>query len=154
MGKRGPRKTPTKLQLVRGETKAGQVNRNEPVPPELEVEAPDFLGPDARAVWDQYAPGLRSRGLLSVWDVPAFAVLCEAIVHHREACQIIDGTSVLVAGDKGRLVKNPALQVARDQALTVRQFAGEFGMTPAARAGIDAGELRLEGRGGADLLSG
>jgi phage terminase small subunit len=37
-------------------------------------------------------------------------------------------------------VKNPALQVVRDRAQTIRAYALEFGLTPSARVGLSTNE--------------
>ncbi|MGH3834697.1 MAG: P27 family phage terminase small subunit [Pseudonocardiaceae bacterium] len=38
----------------------------------------------------------------------------------------------------GNLVRNPALQIQRDAAQTIRAFAQEFGLTPSARSSVRA----------------
>jgi len=137
MGKRGPAPAPTKLKIIKGE-KSSRINKNEPKPtPPLEAPEPlDWLSEGARDVWLAIVPELHAKGLFTTWDVEPFAVFCEAVVHHREACRTVDGSAILVRGDKGNFVKNPALQIVRDSAQTIRAFAQEFGLTPSARSGI------------------
>lgn len=46
-----------------------------------------------------------------------------------------DQGGILVKGDGGNFVKNPAMQIVRDTAHTIRSYAQEFGLTPSARVG-------------------
>lgn len=96
--------------------------------------APDWLGEDPRAVWEQFAPIVFESGadMLTGADVVVFATLCEAVAHLREACQILDSTAVIL-DQGGRFVTNPAWQVARQQARVVLALAEAFGMTPRSR---------------------
>jgi P27 family predicted phage terminase small subunit len=82
------------------------------------------------------APELHRRGLLTEWDREAFIVLCEAVAQHKQACELVSGTNVLIKGYRSQLVKNPALQVVRDTSQTIRAYAQEFGLTPSARSSI------------------
>lgn len=134
MGKAGPRPKPTNLRVLHGDRK-DRINTNEPVPPSKRVAMPAHLSPGAKSVWKRLAPELARKGLLTAWDRDVFAVFCEAVVHHREACELAR-RGVLVKGQKGEAVKNPALQIVRDSAQTIRAFAQEFGLSPSARSGI------------------
>lgn len=141
MGKRGPAPAPTALKLVKGERRS-RINENEPKPSTRSTPpaCPQWLRPEARRVWKRLAPDLRRRGVLTEWDREAFAVYCEAVVHHRQACEILDASAVIIRGAQGNLVKNPLLQVIRDQAAIIRAFSQEFGLTPSARSTIKVGE--------------
>lgn len=134
MGKRGPAPKPTKLRVLHGDPKH-TINTNEPQPTEGRVVMPATLSPAAKRVWKRLSPGLIKRGLLTEWDRDGFAVYCEAVIAHRLASAVVAKEGILVVGPAGR-VKNPALQVARDSAQTIRVFAQEFGLTPSARSSI------------------
>lgn len=131
MGKRGPAKTPTKLAVLRGERK-DRINTNEPVPPEGEVSTPEDLSDDARAVWDRLAPSLIAVGVLTVWDVDAFRICCEALARYHHATKLVNGSTLLVQGPSG-FVPNPALKVLREAEVTFAQYGGRFGLTPSDR---------------------
>jgi P27 family predicted phage terminase small subunit len=137
MGKHGPPPAPTSLKLLKGEKKS-RITKNEPKPSAPRTPlVPPWLSPEAKVVWRSLAADMFKKSVLTNWDREAFAVFCEAVVHHRKACERIDGSAILVRGDKGKMVKNPALQVARDTAQTIRAFAQEFGLTPSSRSGIE-----------------
>ncbi|PKW18444.1 phage terminase small subunit [Saccharopolyspora spinosa] len=61
---------------------------------------------DARAAWDRLAPNLMAVGVLTPWDVDAFAVVCEALTRYKQATKLVSGSALLVQGPNG-FVKNP-----------------------------------------------
>ena len=129
---------PTKLKMVRGDRNS-RIPKNEPQPDSLRLRAPKplaWMSADAKRVWSSLAKQLWQLGVLTEVDYDSFAVFCEAVVHHRQACRLVDASAVLVADQHGNLRKNPALQVVRDSASILRGMAQEFGLTPSARAGI------------------
>lgn len=137
MGKRGPAPAPTPLKIVRGD-RPSRTNTKEPKPRVSGVpRCPSWLSDQAKTVWRSLAKDLHARGVLTAWDVHAFAVFCEAVVHHRKGCEMVDGSAILVKGAHGALVKNPGLQIVRDSAQIIRAFAQEFGLTPSARSAIE-----------------
>lgn len=146
MGKRGPAPAPTALKLVRGDRKS-RIATSEPQPDDVEVKPPLGLTPKALTVWRRVAPQLVRQRLVTSWDVDAFAAYCEAVVTHVDATKAVRKHGVLITSDHGGLVKNPALQVARDAANTIRALAREFGLTPSARASIGSSSA---GKAGSD----
>src|SRR5712691_12498634 len=137
MGERGFPAAPTSLKLLKGE-KRSRINLNEPKPDSPSPPKPQkWLSPDAKSIWWALAPEMHAKEVLTDWDREAFAVFCEAVVHHRQACELVNTSASLVRGAQGNLVKNPALQIARDQAQIIRAYAHEFGLTPASRSGLE-----------------
>jgi P27 family predicted phage terminase small subunit len=105
------------------------------------ISPPDYLDDDARLVWGRLGPVLEDRGVLTEWDVDMFAVYCTAVVHHRRAVELVNKSNVLTkAAGASHVVKNPALQVVRDQAAILSSLAGRFGLTPADRSLLDLPE--------------
>ena len=51
MGARGPQPTPTRLKVLRGETRPSRLNRTEPRPRGELPRMPTDLDPAARGVW-------------------------------------------------------------------------------------------------------
>src|SRR5689334_10514070 len=116
MGKRGPAPAPTKLRVLRGETRPSRLRQGEPVPPEQPFEVPGYLDADARAEWELLAPSLVRMGLLTAVDVNAFAAYCSAVVHHRRAVRLVNETSPLIVNQSARgpeVRKHPGMQVIR-----------------------------------------
>lgn len=142
----GRRPKPTHLKIVEGNPGKRSLNRREPVPPVEPVEPPSFLSPLARAEWDRVVPILDKMHLSSTADLQTLACYCEAVADHIKARELLLNTTVLVKGQRGNLVKNPALQMARDAMNMIRMLAGEFGFTPSSRSrielpGEDVGDL-------------
>lgn len=144
MGKSGPAPTPTKLRLLRGETRPSHLNTKEPIVRDVPPEAPE-MADDVREIWDYTLNELVTMKIASAADRDSLRCYCEAVVAHRKASEILAKTAVLVRGLHGTMVRNPALQIQRDAAQTVRAFAQEFGLTPSGRTRI-AVEGRADGQ--------
>jgi phage terminase small subunit len=77
-------------------------------------------------------------------------------VIHRKASRLLAKSNVLVTVNArtGQVaVRNPAVQVQRDAAATIRVYAREFGLTPSGRSDIHMGGGKGHGAGAARLLS-
>lgn len=145
MGQRGPAPLPTAVKRLHGER---PVNLDEPIPAHRAVQPPDWLNPEALQVWHQLADDLVAKGVLTPWDADTFAILCDAVAQYRQASKFVAAAGVLIKGRRDNAIKNPAMQLARDTAATVRAYAREFGLTPSARSGIAIdGEADSDGPG-------
>jgi P27 family predicted phage terminase small subunit len=132
------RPQPTKLRILHGETRPSRIRADEPQPREAEPDPPEWLTPEARAVWDRTTVELRAMGLLAAADTDALVVYVNAVTNYAKAQQLIDRSGILiVAGRKDRgVVKNPANIVAEHNAVIVHRLAREFGLTPSARVNL------------------
>lgn len=160
MGSRGPARKPTNLAILHGETRPSRLNRNEPKPAMAEVVPPEWLDERALAVWNRLAPDMKAKGVLTPWDVDAFAQLCAVVVVAQDALADIakngtQCTTVIRELSDGTLIyglrKNPAWQIARESAGLLVSLGGRFGMNPSDRA-----QLTMDGKAGEpgdDLLS-
>ena len=136
MGKRGPRPAPTTLRLLHGEQHKDRLNDDEPAPrPNAPVEPVDASA-EVRQVWRRVVAELEAMDLAFAADSDVIRCYCEAVVQHERASQVLARSPVLINGAMGGLVKNPALQIQRDQALLIRAMAQELGLTPSARTSI------------------
>lgn len=162
MGKRGPAPKPTSLRILHGD-REDRINREEPLPEQAEVTAPSWLDDRARAVWDRLAPDLVAKGVLTGWDVDAFAAFCSVVVRNADALADVaaNGTSLTTVERElsdgtliFRVVKNPAWQVARESASLVATLGGRFGLNPSDRSQIKVGGSRGATQGAERLLGG
>jgi P27 family predicted phage terminase small subunit len=135
MAKPGRVGAPTALRLLRGDKK-DRINFREPTVRDGELEAPDGISADVREIWDYTVRELVAMNCAATADRDALVCYCEAVAAHRKASAIVAKSPVLVQGLHGGMVRNPALQIQRDAAATVKGFAAEFGLTPSARANI------------------
>lgn len=145
--------------MLHGDRK-DRINTAEPKPAG-EIERPAWLSARARRVWDSLAPDLAAKGVLTAWDVHAFADFCAAVPINQDAMSDVaqngaSCTTVVRELPDGSLVyelrRNPAWQVARESSALITTVGGRFGLTPSDRAQLKIGE---GGRGSTDdLLSG
>lgn len=136
---------PTALKLVAGNPGKRALNKQEPDPTYLvDLTAPPWLSPAAKAVWDEMAPAAARNKLLTEVDVQAFAMGCVAIAQYQHATAKVGADSVkskVVLDDEGKPVHagehlNPWAMV---QSMTFKQAMfvfDKFGMTPQARTRI------------------
>jgi phage terminase small subunit len=111
---RGRKPKPTALKILEGHQKS-RTNFAEPRIPEAELTPPRWLTLEALEHWIELGPVLRSAGLLSQGDRPAFAMLCEEYARIRRSRKAANA-------DK-----------ARER---YRRWLTEFGLTPSSRSRI------------------
>lgn len=132
----GRKPKPTALRLLDGDRK-DRINEHEPIPRGLPPVCPEDASADVRSIWDYTVRELDHMGLAFACDRDALRAYCEAVATHRKASAILARSAVLVKGQKGNMVRNPAVGLQRDAANTLRLFAVEFGLTPSARSRIE-----------------
>lgn len=77
---------PTALKLIEGNRGKRALNKKEPDAEYLDdLTAPAHLTADAKKVWAVAAPLLRKSNVLTVLDVFALEMLCNAVVDYRKA---------------------------------------------------------------------
>lgn len=153
MGKRGPKKEPTNLKLVKGNPGKRPLNKKEPKPKISLPSAPDHLCFSAKHEWKRVAKALYDLGLLSELDRAALAAYCNAYGRWVAAEKKLKAAAkedpeyggLLIETSNGNLIQNPLVGIANTARKEMARLAGEFGMTPSARTGIEAAPL------GADL---
>lgn len=135
-----PGRKPTRLKVLNGSAAHDpqRINRREPQPTIGMPRIPSDLGPVARGVWRHVARTMGHTGVITGADVYVLRAYCEAVARYRQAATLLEQSGpLIVAGGtgarRGELVKNPLGQIVRDNALLVRMFARELGLTPAAR---------------------
>lgn len=140
--------------MLAGETRPSRIPQNEPLPRAGRPVPPFELSEDALPVWETLLDELEPMGVATSADGLALAILSEGVVQFQRANTILASSQPLVRGQKGNIVRNPAVQVWRDMAMVLRAYATEFGLTPAARARLEAPGEGGEGeQGAAGLLS-
>jgi P27 family predicted phage terminase small subunit len=82
-------------------------------------------------------------GVISAVDADVLRAYCEAVSRYIYAAMTLESAGPLVVARgtgarRGELVKNPLHQVVRDEALLLRAFARELGLTPTARADLQS----------------
>ena len=144
----GPPRTPTHLRLLRGNPGKQRI-RPEPEPARLEKipEPPKFVTGYAGEEWRRIAEELYHLDLLTAVDINPLAAYCMAYARWRtaeEAVARIAANDPLMSGlvvraKNGTPMQNPLVLTANKAAHDMVRYAGEFGLTPAARSRIAAG---------------
>ncbi|MEV7282863.1 phage terminase small subunit P27 family [Streptomyces sp. NPDC093111] len=158
MGRRGPAPKPTVLRVLHGD-RADRINTEEPRPAEGDIVPPAWLRADGVEVWDTLADQLIVTGVLTPWDVEAFANWCDAVARRREAAEHVAAEGAVVEhpvfnknGDISghRMGKNAWLMALDTADAQVQRYGARFGLTPSDRAQLHIGGQ--EQPGGAERL--
>jgi P27 family predicted phage terminase small subunit len=147
MTKPGRRPAPTALKVLRGETKASRLNHDAPVPRASRPRMPPDMTKEAQAVWRHVIREMGATGIIRAVHSESLRVYCDAVARYARASRLLDESGLLLPGQKGELVKNPMHQVVRDNAVLMRDFARELGLTPSAAEALHA---PLHGAGSED----
>lgn len=158
MGRRGPAKKPTNLAVLHGDRK-DRINTAEPVPAATDLAPPAWLSEAALEVWHELAGDLEAKGVLTAWDLEAYANWCDAVVRRRDAAEHLAAEGAVIEhpvynknGEMTghRLGKNPWLLALDAADAQVQRYGARFGLTPSDRAQLKVGGQ--EQPGGAERL--
>lgn len=136
MGARGPAPMPTKLKLLLGETRPSRVNRAEPEPGGC-PRMPEGMSAASKKIWRRIIRDYGRTGVITAADSDVFRAYCDAVVRYVQADSALQASGPLVRGARhGDVVRSPLHQIVRDNAVLLRGFARELGLTPSARSGV------------------
>lgn len=151
MGRRGTKKMPASLKKLLGTHRRDRDGGCLDLPAQC-PEPPAWLPDDCRQYWATISAWLDEAGVLSPLDQVALALLVIDISEFIAARNIVDAAAAAEDGckfvtktDKGNIIQHPAVGVANKAHAKIVKLLQEFGMTPAARAG-----LKLAGKPKAD----
>lgn len=152
MAVRGKRPKPTAIKKLEGNKSRRPLPVNEPEisVPERVPQPPNHLSEEALLEWHRQAPTLHASGILTEVDVPALAAYCQLYgrwVQAERALSLRRDTAMyegdpaqgfLVNSPNGAMMQAPLVGVANTAARDMMRYAGEFGLTPSARARVQA----------------
>ncbi len=141
MAREGRRPRPTHLKAIEGNPGKRPLNLVEPKPPPGRPFAPPDLSDDAKKEWQYVVPKLAEMGMLHKLDRRNLIIYCELVHTFNEATDEVKDKGVIVVGQKGEAVKNPAVQIQRDAARLISTYSRMFGLDPADRAMLEVGGL-------------
>ena len=154
MGRRGPKKVPTKILQARGSTLVkGRLEIEQPIP-EAKPIRPRFLKGKAVTHWNWITKELDKIGLLALVDRDALARYCVYMAQWIECHEVIaehGPTRKKMVNVDGQLVPSgyeDRPEVARMLKIEEKllKVEGKFGLTPADRAGLMKTTKRPEGK--------
>ena len=139
---------PAKLLLLNGRAE-GQDSAGRPVatPPAFKRAAPNppsWLSREAKAEWRRIAPALQRLDLIKPEDRATLATYCEVWSRLVEANRNIRANGLVVRNTAVRkdgtestwFTKNPAVAIAEQAETRLRQYANDFGLTPAGERNV------------------
>lgn len=139
---------PAKLLLLNGRGE-GQDSAGRPVatPPAFKRSAPNpptWLSREAKAEWRRIVPGLTRLDLVKPEDRATLAAYCQVWSRLVSAYRDIDANGSTVRNESTRKdgtssvwwTKNPAVAVAEQAETRLRQYANDFGLTPAGERNV------------------
>lgn len=161
MAPRGRPPKPTANLKLQGTYRADRRYADEPVPDNGILERPKFLIGAAKKEWERLAPLLIEKGVLTTWDMAAFAQYCwhwgewvslgRAIKKGKWVGGKTDGeikkdmrTRYTARTSKGGECLDVLVQAQFKALAACRSLATEFGLTPSSRTRIKTGGKQEE----------
>lgn len=139
MAVRGRKPKPTAIKELEGNPGKRPLNGHEPVPPKSAIRCPNWLEAEAKKEWKRLAPALEAMGVLTAVDITAFAGYCQAYARWKEAEEFITQHGSIFQTPSGYVQQVPQVSIAQQNLKIMQSFCSEFGLTPATRSRIIAG---------------
>lgn len=99
-------------------------------------QPPGYLSPQALVHWDRMIEITRDARTLTKADGDGIAMLCVAFEEWKAADIIVRDEGEVVTSDKGGVYQHPAVGIRTNAWKKIVRMLREFGLTPAARAGM------------------
>ena len=154
MATRGRKPTPTALKVLEGNPGKRKLNDREPQPLQKAPSCPAWLEPEAKKEWRRLAKQMEAIGILTEIDRAAFAGYCQAYARWKEAEEFISQHGTIVRTPSGYWQQVPQVSIAQTYLKVMNKFAEQFGLTPAARSRIIAGNSQTKAEDELDELLG
>lgn len=149
----GPPRTPTQLNLLRGNARKRGVNKSEPTGTRGIPKCPTWLSPKAKQAWKEMGVLLDGMRVLNLEDKLALELLCHTYSIWRTASNVINrrgptgGLTYKAKTEHGeRTLARPEVAIESDAWRRIKAMLSEFGLTPATRTKVKASPA---GRGSA-----
>lgn len=136
----GPKPIPTQLKVVRGNPGKRPLPENEPQLEAVKPNAPKTLSQEAKKHWDVVVDQLADAKLMTVLDIDALAMYCEAYARWADANKQIQEYGPLIKSPQGFPMQSPYLQIANKTFDQMKAMLVEFGMTPSSRTKVRTAE--------------
>lgn len=139
----GPPKTPTHLQLVRGNPSKRAVNKNEPKPPSGVPPTPKHFSKQEKYWFKRMGDELDLVGVITKLDGLALEQMIAAYIEwrtHRDLLEV-EGwvyTTTSQTGDK-MIKANPRVGFMDNARKFLNNMMQQFGLTPASRSKVNTG---------------
>jgi P27 family predicted phage terminase small subunit len=157
MGRRGPRPEPTALKILKGNPGKRSLNLNEPEPPNVkDLKPPEWLDKRAKEEWYRLVPILSDMGLFTELDVFCLSRYCSTVSLWNQVAEMSQNSELIYEVKKENKMgetytshyrERPELSIMLKLSSDLLKYEKEFGMTPAARSGlnVDFTKRRVDG---------
>lgn len=139
MATRGRKPKPTAIKILEGNPGKRPLNRFEPAYQKKAPPCPAWLDDEAKREWRRLARTMESMGVLTEADMAAFAAYCDAYSKWKEATEFLDQHGTIFKTPSGYIQQVPQVSIAQTYSKIMTKIATEFGLTPASRSRIIAG---------------
>ena len=168
MGERGPSGKPTNKKILQGTFRKDRAPNNEARPDIIEPVKPEWLNIEnydddnkdkaimehANKYWENNASKMVRVGLLTEIDIESFGLLCIAYGEFINALLKMVKQGSAVKFKSGHIQQHP-YAIRADKAFNkYRQMCKQFGVSPAARTGIEAEVQQEQSKSVEDILNG
>lgn len=138
---KGRRPTPTSLKIIRGNPGKRSLSKDEPTPQAVCPPPPAVLSATAKKHWKVVAKQLYEADIMTVLDIDALTIYCEAYARWVEAGKAIqkEGAIITQKNHNGKveyLKQNPYLQIQQKAFDQMKAMLVEFGMSPSSRTRV------------------
>ena len=147
----GPKPRPARLKVLEGNPGKRKI-LDEPKPPSDKPEPPSHLDKYGLEEWHRVVEGLYTMGVLSSIDHGTLAAYCYSYSQWRGAAEALNDikaqksflASLLIPTKNGNIIQHPLVGICNKAAADMNRYAGEFGMTPSARARLAVEPIKGE----------
>ena len=133
---RGRRPQPIALKILRGNPGRRPLPRQD-LKPTRGTGPPKWLTTEARREWLRIYPELERLNLISELDRAALVCFVESWSDLRWAVETIRREGRMSIAGNSTPLQHPAMAIKRASMRAIREFAGEFGFTPASRGRVE-----------------
>jgi len=155
MGKRGPKPTPTSQLKLRNsrvlyDRPEGEVEPQIDIPP-----CPPIIkkNKEAKKEWDRITPLLAKIYLLSEQDLAMISGYCQAWAEVIQTTEYLDNNPWIITASTGGQYQTPMIGIRNKAWEKLNRYAGHFGLSPSARAGLTVETKQATKDKLADILS-
>ena len=143
----GPPPMPTALKLLKGNPGRRPLNDREPKPDPKILRCPPELSEYAHKEWRRLSSELHKLGLLTAIDRGALAGYCAAYGDFIEAEARIRQEGNLWKSSDGNVRMSSVFRMRNIALDLMHRYLTEFGMTPASRSRVRAGDIAKANEG-------
>lgn len=139
-----PKRTPDSLKLIKGTARPDRMNPDAPAPNKGITHPPEWLADRAAELFMQLSAILNGMGVASPDDVHALAMLSSRLEQVEILTVTIEDSGFTYLSEGGLWKARPEVAMRAEAMRHAQSLLNEFGLTPAARSKVSAGQPQEE----------